>query len=85
LADTHQFSSSVFPMILRGVSLLGVSSTNCPMPLRKEIWHRLATDLKPKTLDKILSEEVELKDVGKVFNDLLDRKRYGRTIVKCIA
>ncbi len=85
LADTHQFNSSVFPMILRGVSLLGVSSTNCPMPLRKEIWNRLATDLKPKSLDKILSEEVKLKDVGKVFNDLLDRKRYGRTIVKCIA
>ncbi|MDQ7050503.1 MAG: YhdH/YhfP family quinone oxidoreductase [Enterobacterales bacterium] len=84
LADTHQFNSSVFPMILRGVSLLGVSSTNCPMPLRKEIWSRLATDLKPLSLDKILAEEVALKDVSAVFNPLLDRKRYGRTIVKCL-
>ncbi len=85
LADTHQFSSSVFPMILRGVSLLGVSSTNCPMPLRKAIWSRLATDLKPKRLEKIMTEEVSLKDVSPVFDQLLDRKRYGRTLVKCLA
>jgi len=85
LADTHEFHSSVFPMILRGVSLLGVSSTNCPMPLRKEIWSRLASDLKPNSLDKILTEEVALKNISPVFNQLLDRKRYGRTIVNCLS
>ena len=84
LADTHQFDTTVFPMILRGVSLLGVSSTNCPMPLRKEIWQRLGQDLKPKHLDKILTEEVKLKNVSEVFEELLNRKRYGRTIVNCL-
>jgi len=84
LADTHEYSSTVFPQILRGVSLLGVSSTNCPMPLRRDIWKRLGDDLKPQHLDKILSEEVKLEDVSNVFEELLSRKRFGRTIVNCL-
>jgi len=84
LADTHEYSSTVFPQILRGVSLLGVSSTNCPMPLRRNIWKRLGDDLKPQHLDKILSEEVDLEDVSYVFEELLSRKRFGRTIVNCL-
>lgn len=84
LADTHEFDATVFPFILRGVSLLGVSSTNCPMPLRRNIWKRLGEDLKPKHLDKILTDEVKLKDVSPVFEELLNRKRFGRTIVNCL-
>lgn len=83
LADTHKFTPTVFPFILRGVSLLGVSSTNCPMPLRRQIWQRLGDDLKPSKLDQIMTDEVKLKDVSKVFDELLSRKRYGRTIVNC--
>lgn len=84
LADTHEFEATVFPLILRGVSLLGVSSTNCPMPLRRNIWKRLGEDLKPKHLDKILTDEVKLQDVSPVFEELLNRKRFGRTIVNCL-
>lgn len=84
LADTHKFDATVFPFILRGVSLLGISSTNCPMPLRRKIWQRLGEDLKPKHLDKILTDEVKLADVSEVFEELLNRKRYGRTIVNCL-
>lgn len=84
LADTHEFEATVFPFILRGVSLLGVSSTNCPMPLRRDIWKRLGNDLKPQHLDKILTDEVNLQDVSPVFEELLNRKRFGRTIVNCL-
>jgi NADPH2:quinone reductase len=83
LADSHQLSTTVFPFILRGVSVLGVSSTNCPMPLRKSIWQRLGQDLKPNALEKIITDEVALKDVSAVFTDILDRKRYGRVIINC--
>ena len=84
LADTHKFDTTVFPFILRGVSLLGVSSTNCPMSLRREIWKRLGEDLKPDCLDKILTEEVKLVNVSPVFEQLLNRKRHGRTVVNCL-
>ncbi|HEX9187701.1 MAG TPA: YhdH/YhfP family quinone oxidoreductase, partial [Vicinamibacteria bacterium] len=40
MASSPDLATSVFPLILRGVSLLGVSSGNCPMPLRHEVWTR---------------------------------------------
>ncbi|TQV71569.1 acryloyl-CoA reductase [Aliikangiella marina] len=83
LADSHKLDTTVFPMILRGVSILGVSSTNCPMPLRKAIWQRMGADLKPNHLQRILTEEVPLKAVSGVFDDLLDRKKHGRIVINC--
>lgn len=85
LADSPKLDTTVLPLILRGVSLLGVSSTNCPMPLRRSIWKRMGEDLKADKLDLIISEEVALKDVSPVFNDLLDRKKHGRILVNCQA
>ena len=85
LASGHELNTTVFPLILRGVSLLGVSSTNCPMPLRKSIWERMGADLKPQHLDSILTKVVPLTEVSSVFNDLLDRKLHGRVVVDCQA
>ncbi|TQV80292.1 YhdH/YhfP family quinone oxidoreductase [Aliikangiella coralliicola] len=83
LADSHKLDATVFPFILRGVSLLGVSSTNCPMSLRKAIWQRLGKELKPKHLNSIVTETVPLSQVSSVFNDLLDRKKHGRVVIDC--
>lgn len=83
LAASEQLPTTVFPFILRGVSILGVSSANCPMPLRREIWNRLANQWRFAKLADIVTEEVRLVDVSPVFDELLDRKRLGRTIVNC--
>src|ERR1700733_445626 len=45
LAGGMDLPTSVAPFILRGVSLLGIDSVMCPLPLRKEAWHRLEKDL----------------------------------------
>jgi acrylyl-CoA reductase (NADPH) len=78
-----ELRTSVFPLILRGVSLLGISSANCPMPLRTELWRRLGGDLKPPHLAEIASAVVALADVMPVFGDLLERGRHGRVVVDC--
>ena len=83
MAMGAELSATVFPFILRGVSLLGVSSTNCPMPLRRQVWQRLGQDLKPQHLDKIISDTVPLADISQVFEQLLERQRYGRVIIDC--
>ncbi|WP_444994211.1 YhdH/YhfP family quinone oxidoreductase [Aliikangiella sp. IMCC44359] len=85
LADNHKLDTTVFPLILRGVSLLGVSSTNCTMPLRKEIWSRMGKELKPNKFGTILTQEVKLREVSCVFDQLLDRKKHGRILVDCRA
>ena len=45
LAGGMDLPTSVAPFILRGVSLLGIDSVMCPLPLRQEAWQRLETDL----------------------------------------
>lgn len=82
LAAGFALETTVMPFILRGVSLLGISSTNTPMPWRKKIWGRLASDLKPKHLDKIVTANLSLEDLPDFFPKMLGRKTYGRSIVK---
>jgi len=74
--------TTVFPFILRGVSLLGIDSVYCPMELRKTLWKRMATDLKPeKTLESI-GVEIPFTDLKDVLANILEGKVRGRTIVK---
>jgi acrylyl-CoA reductase (NADPH) len=84
-AASPDLSGTVFPLILRGVSLLGVSSANCPMPLRKEVWGRLAADLKPPQLDQIVSQTVSLDEVLDAARLLMERRALGRILVSCAA
>jgi len=77
------FKTTVMPMILRGVSLLGISSNNCPMSLRQKLWQRLATDLKPSNLKQIVTKEIALESIKSECEEMLSRRTYGRIIVNC--
>jgi acrylyl-CoA reductase (NADPH) len=76
-----ELKTTVLPFIIRGVKLLGIDSVACPMPLRREVWKRLATDLKPKHLGSI-AHEVELSGLPAVFPELLKGNARGRTVVR---
>jgi putative YhdH/YhfP family quinone oxidoreductase len=82
MAGGHGLHASVFPMILRGVSLLGISSANCPIELRRTLWMRLANEWKPPHLHEIIREEVALDDMGNVFQRMMDGRSLGRTVVR---
>ncbi len=83
LAQSPKLDATVFPFILRGVSLLGISSTNCPMALRKKIWRQFGRELPLPNFEKILSKEIPLAEVSPYFDELIDKKHYGRLIVNC--
>lgn len=83
LAASEKLPTTVFPFILRGVSVLGVSSANCPMPLRRALWHKLGAQWKIPCADKIVQQEIDLSHVNRVCHDILDRKCFGRTLVRC--
>ena len=83
MASSPDLATSVFPLILRGVSLLGVSSGNCPMPLRHEVWTRLGADLKPPHLGAIAWREVPLDAVIETASLLTERRALGRMLVGC--
>jgi putative YhdH/YhfP family quinone oxidoreductase len=82
MAGGQGLHTTVFPMILRGVSLLGVSSTNCPIDLRRRLWDRLANEWKPPHLDEIIREEVGLDEMRPVFENMLAGGSIGRTVVR---
>lgn len=81
LAASHRLDLTVMPFILRGVSLLGISSANCPCALRRRIWARLGTDLRPRRLDAMHARTVTLEELPAVFDDLLGRRLTGRVLV----
>ncbi|MCL4820956.1 MAG: YhdH/YhfP family quinone oxidoreductase [Vicinamibacteria bacterium] len=81
-AGGAELHTTVFPMILRGVSLLGVSSTNCAMPLRTALWNRLGGEWKPRDLARVVTAEIPLAEALPAFGALLDRRSHGRVVVR---
>lgn len=74
--------TTTMPFILRGVSLLGISSNNCPYAIRTTLWDRLANEWKPPQLDRICSHETSLDDVAGCFESMLAGRSLGRTVVR---
>ncbi len=74
--------TSVYPFILRGVSLLGVDSVSCPKELRLAIWDKLAGDWKLEQLATVTTELPNLEALEERIDLMLDRKSKGRAIVK---
>jgi putative YhdH/YhfP family quinone oxidoreductase len=71
---------NVFPFILRGVSLIGIDSQHCPMPLRQTLWEHLSTDWKPKMLESMVTR-VSLENLGTRIEQILKGQLRGRTLV----
>ena len=81
LAAGMELSTTVMPFILRGISLLGIDSATCPYDLRCKLWQRLATDLKPRHLEEIVTQVINMEDLDRVFEELLAGRTTGRTLV----
>jgi acrylyl-CoA reductase (NADPH) len=76
------FSTTVFPFILRGINLLGIDSQNCPMELRSQIWEHLAGDYKPKGLLDLIGHEAPFAEVPQALSTILKGGVRGRTIIR---
>ena len=81
MAGGVSFTTTAMPFILRGVSVLGVTSAACPQALRKEVWSRLGGEWLPHDLEKVCIGEVSLRDLPESFNKVLSGKLTGRYIV----
>ncbi len=81
LAQGGDFTSSVMPFILRGVTLAGVDSVMAPLARRQQAWARLARDLEPAKLESMVTE-ISLAQVPEYAQALMDGKVRGRVVVK---
>lgn len=82
LAASADLPTTVMPFIIRGVSLLGVASAGTPRPVRQQVWAKLASEWKPKHLDRICTREVGLDGLPGVFEIMLQGGSLGRTLVR---
>jgi len=80
LVGSPNLPTTVFPFILRGVSLHGIDSQNCPMPLRKTIWQKLAREWKPAMLGDMV-RDVSLEELDPEIDKILQGRQTGRVRV----
>ena len=72
---------NVYPFILRGVTLVGIDSQNCPMPIRSKIWQKIADEWKIDRL-QTLTTEASFDELDDKIDLMLQGKHVGRTIIK---
>ena len=76
-AEVH---TTVYPFILRGVRLIGIDSAATAMPLRRQIWRRLAGDLRPARLDLVM-RSIPFRQLPQACVAMLDGMGHGRVVV----
>jgi acrylyl-CoA reductase (NADPH) len=81
LAGGMDLPTSVAPFILRAVSLLGIDSVMCPLPLRQQAWRRLETDL-DRSKVAAMTSEIGLADVIAAGQRIVEGQVRGRIVVK---
>jgi acrylyl-CoA reductase (NADPH) len=81
LVNSPELPTSVFPFILRGVSMFGIDSSECDIEWRKKLWKNLAKSWKPSDLQSI-TKTVTLKSLSKEIKKILKGGQMGRVIVR---
>ncbi|TWV95677.1 YhdH/YhfP family quinone oxidoreductase [Chitinophaga pinensis] len=80
MVAANDLHTSVFPFILRGVTLAGIDSVQAPMEIRQEVWTLLATSWKPAQLNNMI-EEISLSDLPEKLEAILAGKARGRYVL----
>jgi len=77
---SHELNTNVYPFVLRGVSLVGIDSANCPMNVRLQVWEKMSKEWKLEHLD-YLTSEIALEELDHNIELILQGKQKGRVVV----
>ncbi len=80
LVGSTDLAMNVYPFILRGVSLIGIDSVNCPVDTRLRVWQKLAGEWKPEYLSEVVTE-VHLEGLEEKIQAILQGRIRGRVVV----
>ena len=78
-AGGAELNTTVLPLILRGVRLIGINA-NSPMALRRTVWARLASDYRPRHLDRI-AQMLPFEQLPEAMARMRERATRGRMVV----
>ena len=82
VAGGAAFSSTVFPLILRGVKVLGMDAPSTPLPVRRKLWDEVIREAPLLRLLEPTITQVTLEDIPRVTHAMLSGQTRGRTLVK---
>ena len=82
LAANHKLETTVMPLILRAINLLGINSVDTPRELRMQVWERIGKDLFPKQLDIIAPNMISFDELPLAFDAFIEGTVTGRMVVK---
>ena len=82
LASGAELNTTVMPFILRGVALLGINSSATRREWRLAVWQRIATDLRPRHLEQIVTRTIDFEELPAAFPAYLAAGVTGRTVVR---
>lgn len=81
LVGGHELPLTVYPFILRGVTLAGIDSANYPRAARLALWNLLASDWRTPLVERD-ARETTLDDIDAPIDLILRGEQAGRTLVR---
>jgi NADPH:quinone reductase-like Zn-dependent oxidoreductase len=75
-----ELNTTVFPFILRGVSLIGIDSAESEIEFKESIWDLLAGEWKVNLEDS--TKLISLNALSDEIEKILNGKQVGRIVIK---
>lgn len=76
------FHATVYPLILRGINVLGIDMPSTPLPMRRELWEEVMREATLLSLSDVIVSEVTLEDIPGMTQAILDGQTRGRILVR---
>ncbi len=81
LTGGSELNTTVYPFLLRGITLCGIDSAMCPLPERQKIWQRLAGEWKLDDLDS-LTQIYPMDQLKSLVSKILAGEMVGRAVIQ---
>jgi NADPH:quinone reductase-like Zn-dependent oxidoreductase len=82
VAGGAAFRATVFPLILRGIKVLGIDMPSTPPQVGRELWEEVIAEATLPSLVDLIISEVTLEDIPRVTKATLGGQTRGRILVR---
>ncbi len=76
------FHGTVYPLILRGIKVLGIDMPSTPLQMRRELWEEVSREGTLLGLVDAIVSEVTLEDIPSVTKAMLSGQTRGRILIR---
>ena len=82
LTGGNDLATTVYPFIVRGVSLLGIDTVATPIEERRALWGEMPDAFPLKHCDEMVNDEIGLDGLTATLDRVLDSAVRGRILVR---